>query len=305
MKVHLEDKVRLDSNYSHLGKPSWCIEEIDTNGRVVSGYRPWGRSTFFTISNLQVVRTLSISNLEKTDSVVSSVLVVQGDAHSGFCNDGEKLEREIHYSMLGTSRLIKHFNVYIEGIEEENFIEYCNIWGAPKQESEFDFKKEISEDIVQISVYLKKSRLEEIAKTIESGNLASASLSMFGVPGFYSFETPFDQPYQIKILTENHNLISEEVPLRICDGRVGEFKLHLSSNFPLNIKRNFSPIDFQGAFNSSGMAEKDETVLEESHAKWLRESEAIKTQNIYIGLLNSIKLPLWLTFIALVLLILK
>lgn len=322
MEYLLDKKIRFTSESEYQSLYKWSLFEHtgEPTGKEPN-LIPWNWSLHFSASRIKVVRWIEKAyhyRNETTEGASTEQRIsIRGDLFSGYCNDGESLERAVTYSMFGTNRGVKSFDLEINCIDEPDVEEYCHMWGTPSYKSEIDFRTETVSDTVVVNIFLNKDRFFNLVELIESKKIDYVGLTLSKVSGFYDTWSPSVTTRDIKILTDSHVVENQDeyqgdLPIL---GSVGEFALSFITYKNLNLKNNFRPIDAYGAFDTyqpSNLEKELEKIRHEESIEYeglrkkeLEAQDKAKSLLIYKGLADSIKLPLWLLFIATVLLLVK
>lgn len=208
--------------------------------------------------------------------------------------------------MFGTNRKIKNFQICIIPNSSDEDKEVCELWGFPSYDSEGpDFLNETNSDSVGFNLFLNKNRFDEVASLIESKKVDAAIVRVGGVDGFYSNWSPSISTRDIKILTGSHVVeTSNESKIQLPKlSSVNEFNISFITFNQLKLKPNFQPIDVDKVFCDSEIIEKDNEKLDQK-ASYITPSHSDKTDTIS-KIVSGLKLPLWLIFGLLVLLLMK
>jgi hypothetical protein len=312
MDLRLDRKIQFNDKTEYEGLYKWCLNEVGESATSNRDLIPWAWSFYFTASSLSVTREISIENNygddEQKRKETADVTTITGFLYSGGCWDGENLERDSNFSMFGTNRVIKKFDLRITQTTNDED-EHCWLWGCPSYEFELDFRSDITDDDVIVNVSLNAKRFNELARLIEAKQVDIATVRLSQVAGFYSDWSPSISTSQVKVLTSEHVIDGLEgkdiVPLTI--GSVGKFGITLHSINNLKAKLNTKAIEFYRQF--------EEVADEQETESSLLDSIGFKQQAIddnpsrekqlafYAKLVKSLKIPLWLIFIVLLLML--
>jgi len=251
MELHLDCKIRLSdaSEFGNLYK--WSLQETDENGKQIgSDQVPWQWNLWFTASELSYHRTLeSVGECVLTDDGVEYEPMsveeseqISGKLCFGVANDGE-WQDATSYSMFGTSRRIKQFQLVVRKLASDDATECCVMWGCVSYTSEgADFGDETQDDVVQVSLHLSTDKFDRLARTIQARQVDLAQLYLGKVSGFYSEWSPSIVTRQVKVLVASKDQevlgaeSSEINPPRL--GEVGEFSLTISNRCELQIDQD-------------------------------------------------------------------
>jgi hypothetical protein len=296
MERNLELKVKSNQSTELKSLYKWCLNEYDSNDKKVDGdYIPWAWSCYFTSGELKVVRHIELNrydeNYELADKPRSEYkATIFADLHSGRPDKTSFWDR-VSYSMFGTNRVIEKFHLSIHKASDQSELQGCRVYGIPSYDSEdSEFRKTTEDDFFGIDLYIKEDEFNEILEAIESKKASSALIRISGVSGFYSYWSPTINTSQIKILTSYHTVENEEgssiSPTHVAT--VDEFSMSLSTNEPNQDEEYTEIID--------NAPEKTVAVDVASISRGIDSMRVIT---------NSLKYPLWLIFIALLIIIFK
>jgi len=304
MDYNIERKICLKEKNKDESLYGWCLNEIDEKGKSQGDEVTWPWSFSFTASSLRLQRGVEVKcdefDAEGKKVKTSDSTSITADLYSGSCSDGENLEGRVNFKMFGTNRSIKKFDLCIfpvDSIDEED----CSIFGSPSYDYEVDFKHDTTDDVVVINLYINREKFDEFAKAIELKSIDFIGVRMGGVSGFYSHWSPSISTSYIKVLTPYHQVEDAEGSrVQIFrTGHVGEFRISLHTINELNIKPNLESIDFYKKFRELGLDKNSELLeIPNVHHKEDEQSSLQKR-----NLINSIKIPLWLIFIVLCLIL--
>lgn len=307
MDYVLDKKIALNENTEHSSLYKWCLNEYDTNGNKVGrDLIPWSFSLYFMGSSLKLVNEVYFETeyddnfVETKEDKAQARVVVVGIFHPGLCRDGTYLTDDVSYSMFGTNRKIKEFEVRIK--QSGDGKEECKVYGSPSYEYELDFSDEIAPDYVQLELTLCDEKFNKIIKSVEDKSIESAVLRIGRVKGFYSDWSPSISTSFVKILTRSHEVATTEnsnIDFPVL-GSVGEFSLSFTSVNNLNVKPISLSFDVDKAFEEPEQnLSSEEPVVEKFNVNQVSNSATTDK------LINKLKTPLWCIFGMLVLLLFK
>jgi len=314
MEYKFEHTIRLTDEIEYKNLYSWCLNEFDENEKKSADLIPFDWSLYFTASSLSVNRSIGIrvkrnENYEKLDSSESnSTTVICGTLHSGTVENGTHLVDDVNYSMFGTSRKIKNFDLRIH--QAENDREICRVTGVPSYDYEMDFRNKTANDFVLFDVFIEKIKFDTLVKLIESKKIESTYVRLGHVDGFYSEWSPSISTDYIKILTRG-NVVENKQELKFnypIVGNVEEFDIYLKSHSDLSLKKSFQPLDIDKTFDENKLNDdydqKSDVVFSDQNK---HEIEVNKLAQISLikSIIGKFKLPIWLILFALLILILK
>jgi hypothetical protein len=313
MDYRIDKKIQFSDETKYKNLYGWCLNEIEADGKLGEDLIPWAWSFYFIASSLSVVRRIELSNSYEKDEVsreVRETTHISGTLYSGSCRDGENLDSDVKFLMLGTDRVITSFGLNIHPVDEEKD-EECNLWACPSYETEIDFSHIVEDDTVIVNVFLAPRRFHEFVRLIEAKQVDLAEVRLSRVSGLYSGWSPMITTSKVKILTRDHvieGLDGKEVEPRTI-GTVDEFNITLRSVNDLKAKFKAENDGFYKQFENHAYLEDDSSNL---LARLGIDQESIsnnKTKEnqlaFYTKLARNLKIPLWLIFIILVLMLFK
>lgn len=321
MQHHIEKKIAFNGNPEHAGLYGWCLNEIDSSGaKDGRDLIPFNWSLFFTGSSLKLVSEVSKGKeYNDKDEEISTTIIrnknaIVGVFHSGLVRDGHfliKLKDQVRFSMMGADRQIEEFLVCIS--ESSDGTEDCNVYGIPSYDYEVDFRNDTQSDWLQLDITLQPDKFAKIAEAVQAKEIDSATLRISGVSGFYSSWSPSIFPNYIKVLTNSHNIEDRDasqvdIPLV---GKVDGFSLTLKTMNCLNVKPESQKFDFEKALQESeldseyldNVIRQSELLKGDSHNRAVT-ADTEATHLLVKQVVGKLKLPLWLIFGALVLILL-
>jgi len=318
MEYHLEKKITYTE---HSGLYEWCLNELNTNGEKDGrDLIPFRWSLYFTGSSLKLVSQVSKDqeyndkNEEISTTIIRNKKAIVGVFHSGLVRDGPfliKLKDKVSFSMMGTNRKIEDFSVYI--VESSDGNEQCQIFGIPSLDWEVDFVRHTEPDFLQLHISLATDKFAKIAEAVQAKQIESATLRIGGVSGFYSGWSPSITPSFIKVLTDSHKIEGHDDSFKIpLVGKVDSFNLALMTVNELNVKPDSQKFDFEKALEEPEFVSEyfDKAIEQAELLKDDSQSRAVMVNTEAAQLLikqvvANLKLPLWLIFAVLVLILLK
>ena len=306
MEYLLERKVKINRETEHKSLYKWCLNEFDDNNKVIgSDLIPFAWRFWFTGTSLQVTTKLEVERDFETDKTkASTTKTIGGKFYSGICFDGKNLTDEVVFSIFGTARTIKEFNVSISEAKSDKE-EVCWFTVIPSYESEgAEFQKEIENDYAGFDIYVHSEKFNELVKLVESCSLNSVSFSVKGVDGVYAEWTPTIKTYVAKFLTSDNVIegIGETKFEGSTISKVEEFSINFTSQTSLNLKQNLPSIDFSKAFDSNVEDDFEDEKLNIPQTN--NPPNSINLQPL-LQVVKSLKVVLWFVFAALLFLLLK
>jgi len=315
MDCHLERKIRLSEESEFKSLYSWSLQEFNEEGQKVgSNHVPWDWSLYFTASELRHHQSIEIhrsngSDDEENNKPVEESETISAILHPGICRDGERLEDDTSYFMFGTNRRVKQFGLGIYKLEESDDKERCALWGSVSYTTEIDFRDTTTDDTVQIYLWLSPNRFNNLVEIIKAKRADIVQVHLSRVSGFYSEWSPSISTYNIKVLaaSDDQEILCPDNckidPPRL--GEVGKFNLSIIQRNCINPKQDLRGINIDKIFEEPG--DFDEKDYEKGEA----ESRPDATPQLLAQLarnglvLSKLNTPLWLIFIALLLLLFK
>lgn len=304
MDYHLERKIVLCEELDQTSLYCWSLQEFDKNGQKKgSDQIPWLWSLYFTATQIRCLYSLDIDR-ESTDQNERIIAKLQ----PGVCNGG-KWEHDVSYSMFGTSRETKDFELSISKIKDNRDIEYskkCKAWGYPRYTTELNFRNETMDDMVGIELYLSDQEFNKLFDLIKHEKVAELIIRINRVSGFYSNWTPGIRTYDIKILTDDSEVQkilmkddSKIDPPRL--GEIGEFGLTIIQHHRLSSKHELET-DEDNLFEKPQVNKGD--IIEEQENKDLNIgnnslilSQLARNEEV----IRKLSFPIW--FICIILLV--
>lgn len=311
MDYKLERRVAINYETQYDSLYKWCLNEFtEDNKKIGVDLIPWEWSFYFIGSLFKVVTSVSIEceiqEEEKDTKTVRKKTRIVGILHPGFCRDGKNLEDDVTFSMFGTGRRIKEFQVCISQIDS-NQPEFCRLTAIPSYETEIDFRDEVEDDFVGFDVGLNKERFDELVRLLESKSVDSVWLRVSRVSGFYSEWSPAISTRFAKILSNHQKIegVKEGSFQPEVVGRVGEFELNFTTLNKLFLRQTLLPVDLDKEFgDSSGDEWTDEQELPLAYQN--QGEDKLFQYTTHLGkLVSGLKTPLWFIFGVLVLLLMK
>lgn len=296
MERNLELKVKSNQSTEHKSLYKWCLNEYDSNDKKVDGdYIPWAWSCYFTSDQLKVVRHIELNrydeNYELADKPRSEFkATIFADLHSGRPDKTTYWDR-VSYSMFGTNRVIEKFHLSIQKASDQSELQGCRVYGIPSYDSEdSEFRKKTEDDFFGIDLHIKEDEFNEILEAIESEKSSIALIRISGVSGFYSYWSPTINTSHIKILTSYHAVENAE------GSSISPTHVATVDEFSMSLSTKEANQDEGRAEITDSTPEKIVTVDLDSLSSRIDSMRAIT---------NSLKYPLWLIFIALLIIIFK
>ncbi len=194
MDFHLERGLRLHTEPKHKSLYSWAINEIDAQGRQIGHDQiPWDWTLYFTATSCVLGDSIDIESQfpggGKTTPAPPEIdqrQVIRVQLRPGSPRDDGDYRRETTFSMFGTDRAIKSFQLDIHPIAAPAEQEYCMAWGSVSYTAENDFRNETVDDCIVFDLFVKPETFARYAAKIAHGSVDELTLSVGRVDGFYS-----------------------------------------------------------------------------------------------------------------------
>jgi len=243
LDYHLDRKIIFseESEYKNLYK--WFLQETDEAGKPVGPkVIPWRWDVVFTATEMNLMEQFSIEpefslRLDDEDEKREPKVLkkeekerIQCKLRPGYWVDPDDAER---YSMLGTSRHITDFVLWIYEQKEIEKGEYCGAWGCVSYDTNYDFGNERVPDTLQFYLHVLPEKFARYKEMIRKYPASVLAIRVGEVDGFYSDWSPDIKTNRIKVLTRlnDHQLVMpEDHPLKLRTvGNVGRFELTIST----------------------------------------------------------------------------
>ncbi|MBB3770976.1 hypothetical protein FHS55_001571 [Angulomicrobium tetraedrale] len=247
MHFHIERRLRFHTQPDYGGLYSWAINEVDADGKVIGTDQiPWNWGLHFSASLCVFRDEIEIKQKWQEDEGYSATAevaqrrILRIQLRPGHPYDEGNFHRHTSFSMFGTERPIKKFQLDIEQLSNEAEPERCVAWGSVSYTTEVDFREDTVEDCIVFSLFVKKETFARYEFSIASRAVDEMVFSVRWVDGFYSDWSPSISTRSVKVLTrgEEHAI---QLPLGLDFdlprlGAVGEANLYLSRRLEL-VKR--------------------------------------------------------------------
>jgi hypothetical protein len=208
---HLERGLRLHTEPEHKKLYKWAINEIDSKGRQI-GYDqiPWRWSLYFTATSCVLGDSIDIDSIDiKSEFLMEETTptppkVVQGQVIRVQLRPGnprDDADYETRFSMFGTDRAIKSFQLEIHPITDPARQESCTAWGTVSYTTEIDFRDETTDDCLIFYLFVKPETFARYGAKIAHGLVDEMTLRVKSAAGFYSDWSPSISTNNVKVLT--------------------------------------------------------------------------------------------------------
>ena len=254
--VDLNVSLETETAYQSLYK--WCLKETHENGdQVGRDLIPFRWNVFFHSTSFGIQKFISSQDTFRSDDEELEALkfkkkdVIWAKLDSG-PYDGDYWSAP-SISMIGSSRIVKKIILKISCIDDVEK-ETCHVWGTVAYECEIEFRKQKTEDTIQIELYLENEKFDSLFEIIRKNEIDRLSLRLSDVQGFYSDWSPTIDADSIKVLTnvKDHGLqVDEEWKKRIPTlGKVGEASLTVERTLEAKMPVKSSDDDTQNWLDS-------------------------------------------------------
>ena len=202
MDFHMERGLRLHTDPEHKALYKWAINEIDAEGRKIgSDQIPWVWTLNFTATSCVLGDRIDIeSRFQKKEATpkITQRQVINIRLRPGRpWDDGI----ETSFSMFGTDRIIKSFQLDIHPIADPAEQESCKAWGSVSYTTETgDFRNETTDDCVFFYLFVKPDTFARYGAKVAHGLVDEIVLSVNSVAGFYSEWSPSISTHKVKVL---------------------------------------------------------------------------------------------------------
>jgi hypothetical protein len=208
MDFHLERGLRLHAEPEYKNLYSWAINEIDAQGRQTGPDQiPWKWTLRFTATACVLGDSIDIQSQFQKETTPAPPKIVQRQIirvqlRPGYPRDDGDYFRETTFSMFGTDRTIKSFELEIHPIGDTAEQESCEAHGSVSYTTEIDFRNETIDDWIVFYLFVKPETFARYAAKITHGSVDEMMLSVGSVAGFYSEWSPSVFTRNVKVLTE-------------------------------------------------------------------------------------------------------
>lgn len=241
MEFHLNRKVALSQESKYQSLYKWSLQEHDDNGKQLGQDQvPWNWSAVFTATEMALNEELKIevetplfSELRPEERKVGERAInteervsIRADLRPGHFVDPDAGAR---YSMFGTDRAIKSFQLWVYKRQDEAKPEHCRAWGSLSYTTEIDFRNETADDTLQFYLHVSAERFARYVEMMRKNLANIVTLRLGMVDGLYSEWSPSISAERFKVLTnlKDHQLTIPEgcaiAPPTL--GRIGEFSI--------------------------------------------------------------------------------
>ena len=207
MDFHLERGLRLHTEPEHKNLYNWAINEIDAKGQQIGHDQiPWDWTLHFTATSCVLCDSIDIKSqfqMEETTPRRPRSCSARSFAYN--CVRAARgtmgLLSQTTFSMFGTDRAIKSFQLDIHPIADPAEQESCRAWGSVSYTAEIDFRNETTDDCIVFYLFVKPETFARYAAKIAHGLVDEMILSVGSVAGFYSEWSPSISTRNVKVLT--------------------------------------------------------------------------------------------------------
>ena len=201
MGYHLSRDLRFLTEPKHKSLYSWAIQEIDAHGKQIGEDQiPWPWTLYFTAKSCVLLDNFGVETERQSDEAAQAppkiterqhIRILLAPGHPSHSEDYETT-----FSMLGTDRVIKSFDLNIYPITDPAEQEGCRVWGSVSYTAELDFREETIDDCVIFYLFVKPETFTRYGAKIAHGLVSEIIFSVGSVAGFYSEWSLFDFYWQ-------------------------------------------------------------------------------------------------------------
>jgi hypothetical protein len=240
--IHLDRRMRVNANPEHKSLYRWAITEVDSKGTIIGEDQiPWGWTQFFTANSCVLSDEIRFEEFQDEDNPTqnknpASTQAIRAQLSPSAPNN--KKHRITSYTMFGSDREIKHFQLDIRPITEHGEREHCQAWGCVSSTYEVDFLDETCPDMVVFTLVISKDDFSRLAKKVSAGEVDRIDFSVSRARGFYAEWSPGISTRHIKVLTPDKEEHAIEAPAGFTyePGRLGKVgSAELSVNRKIDI----------------------------------------------------------------------
>src|SRR5258708_5985931 len=152
---HLERGLRLHTEPEYKSLYSWAIHEIDSRGKQIGDDQiPWQWTLYFTATSCVLADSIEIESQFQREETAPPEILQSQVIHIQVRRGSPGGDGETTFSMFGTDRAIKSFQLDIHPIADPAEQESCRTWGSVSYTAEIDFRDEISVDRVVFYLFV-------------------------------------------------------------------------------------------------------------------------------------------------------
>ena len=206
MDYHLEREPRLLTLPKSNNLYRWAINEVDAHGQKIGDDQiPWAWSLHFTATSCAFGDSIDIeSKLPVEESAPALPKIAQRQVISVRLRPGSPRDDEDYentsFSMFGTDRAIKIFQLDIYPITDPARQESCSAWGSVSYTAEIDFRHHTEDDCITFYLFVSPETFARYAEKVAHGLVDEITLRVGSVSGFYSEWSPSISTRHVKVL---------------------------------------------------------------------------------------------------------
>jgi hypothetical protein len=263
VEYHLDRGLRLLTEPEHKNLYKWAINEADAEDKLVgSDQIPWPWTLHFTATSCTLSDNVEIKSKLLTDEATAATpdvaerQFIRVELRPGHPRDDE--DDLTTFSMFGTDRVIKSFQLQILPLADLGEQERCTCWGCVSYTTEVDFTDETEDDCIMFYMFVKPNTFARYAEKAAHSLVDELHLSVGSVAGFYSEWSPSISTRHVKVLTkgsEQKLTLPPDLqfePPRL--GEVGEAELYINRRLEF-AKRRADPVDIVETRNVRAVSE--------------------------------------------------
>jgi hypothetical protein len=212
LDFHLEHGLRLDIEPEYKNLYAWAINEIDSHGQQIGRDQiPWPWSLHFTATSCALDDSFEIELEKKVETTASPTppKIAQKQAIRLQLRPGDSRQNDegrTTFSMFGTKRTIKDFQLHIYPISDSAERERCWAWGSVSYDFEVDFRYETTNDCIVFYLCVKPETFARYGAKIAHGLVDEIIFRVASVSGFYSEWSPGISTRDVKVLICDHKV---------------------------------------------------------------------------------------------------
>jgi hypothetical protein len=201
---HLERGLRLRTETEYESLYNWAINEIDAQGRQIGQDQiPWIWTLSFTATSCVLRDDIDIKSQFRMEETMLPAEIVQRQViRAQLRPDNGDRFCETTFSMFGTDRAIKRFQLDIHPIADPSEQESCRAFGSVSYTAEMDFRDDTVDDCIVFYLFVKSETFARYAAKIAHGSVDEMILTVGSVAGFYSEWSPSISTRNVKVLTK-------------------------------------------------------------------------------------------------------
>jgi hypothetical protein len=230
---HLEHGLRLHTEPEHKNL-KWAINEIDAQGQQIGRDQiPWKWTLSFTATSCLLCDSIAIKpKFQIEEQTPAAPETVQDQIIRVQLRPGVAWEGQTTFSMFGTDRAIKSFELNISPIADPAKPERCGAWGSVSYTADVDFENVTTDDCIVFYLSVKPETFARYVAKVAHGLVDEMVFSVGSVDGFYSASSHSISTSNVKVLTGHSEQKITLPPGHQVEppglGRVGKAELYIN-----------------------------------------------------------------------------